>query len=139
MRILGTILIAMVAAACSKEPAGGAPSVGATGGAPGAGAASVSEAAMEAKRLYGTVCATCHGETGRGDGAAAANLQPRPRDYTDAAWQASVGDAEIRKTILEGGLAVGKSPIMPAQPQLADKPEVLDEMVKLVRSFAAAK
>jgi hypothetical protein len=48
-----------------------------------------------------------------------------------------VTDAEIRKTILEGGLAVGKSPIMPAQPQLADKPEVLDEMVKLVRSFAA--
>jgi cytochrome c5 len=80
MRILGTILIAMVAAACSKEPAGGgAPAVGATGGAPGAGAASVSEAAMEAKRLYGTVCATCHGESGRGDGMAAANLCPKPR------------------------------------------------------------
>jgi mono/diheme cytochrome c family protein len=132
MRILWSIVIALVAVACSKEPppsSTGAPS----GGAP----AAASEAASEAKRLYGTVCATCHGETGRGDGMAAANLNPKPRDYGDAAWQASVTDAEIRKTILEGGLAVGKSPIMPAQPQLADKPEVLDELVKLVRSFAA--
>jgi mono/diheme cytochrome c family protein len=132
MRILGSILIALVAVACSKEPPTS------TTEAPSAGApAAASEAASEAKRLYGTVCATCHGETGRGDGMAAANLNPKPRNYSDAAWQASVTDAEIRKTILEGGLAVGKSPIMPAQPQLADKPEVLDELVKLVRSFAA--
>jgi mono/diheme cytochrome c family protein len=131
MRILGSILIALVAVACSKEPAASTTETPSGGAAPAA-----SEAASEAKRLYGTVCATCHGETGRGDGMAAANLNPKPRNYSDAAWQASVTDAEIRKTILEGGLAVGKSPIMPAQPQLADKPAVLDELVKLVRSFA---
>ena len=72
----------------------------------------------------------------RREATAAANLNPRPRDYTDKAWQASVGAAEIRKTILEGGLAVGKSPIMPAQPQLADKPDIVTELVRLIRGFA---
>ena len=34
-----------------------------------------------------------------------------------------------------GGAAVGKSPAMPAQPQLKEKPEVVAEMVKLIRTF----
>jgi mono/diheme cytochrome c family protein len=70
----------------------------------------------EARTTFRTVCASCHGERGHGDGAAAAALNPRPRNYADKAWQASVTDEQIRKTILEGGAAVGKSPRMPANP-----------------------
>jgi mono/diheme cytochrome c family protein len=129
MRHIACVLVVTAALGCAKKESAE------TGSAPPPPPAP-SPAMVEAQNLYGTVCATCHGPGGRGDGPAAANLNPKARDYTDKAWQASVGDAEIRKTILEGGLAVGKSPIMPAQPQLADKPETLDAMVQIIRGFA---
>jgi hypothetical protein len=77
----------------------------------------------------------CHGADGTGNGPAAASLNPRPRNYTDAAWQASITDDQIKETILKGGQAVGKSPMMPGQPQLADQPQVLDGLVKIIRGF----
>ena len=89
----------------------------------------------EARTTFKQVCATCHGENGTGDGPGAAALNPKPRNYTDHAWQAAVTDDQIRQTILMGGAAVGKSPAMPAQPQLRDKPEVVDALVRIVRSF----
>ena len=33
--------------------------------------------------LYLHECAPCHGKTGRGDGVAAPNLEPKPRDFTE--------------------------------------------------------
>lgn len=35
--------------------------------------------------LYRSYCASCHGETGRGDGPIAAHLKPRPTDLTQIA------------------------------------------------------
>lgn len=92
-------------------------------------------AAGEARRIYGSRCATCHGQSGRGDGGAAMSMQPRPRDYTDAAWQASVTDADLTAIIVAGGAALGKSSMMPPAADLADKPEVVAELVKLIRGF----
>jgi cytochrome c553 len=92
-------------------------------------------AAEEARTTFSTVCAACHGKEGRGDGPGAATLTPKPRNYTDKQWQASVTDDQIAKTILMGGAAVGKSPAMPAQPQLKEKPEVVAELVKIIRAF----
>ncbi len=89
----------------------------------------------EAKHTFATLCSTCHGADGKGDGPAAATLDPKPRNYTDKAWQASITDEQLAKVILEGGAAVGKSPLMPPNPQLKDKPEVIAELVKIVRSF----
>ena len=89
----------------------------------------------QARTMFHTVCATCHGEDGQGDGPGAAALNPKPRNYTDKAWQAKVTDDEIKKAILGGGAAVGLSPAMPSQPQLKDKPEVVDALVRIVRSF----
>ncbi|MGE0401997.1 MAG: cytochrome c [Kofleriaceae bacterium] len=94
-----------------------------------------SPAAEEARQLFNTVCATCHGTDGTGNGAAAANLNPKPRNYTDKAWQAATTDDQIRNIILLGGAGVGKSALMPAQTQLKDKPLVVEELVHLVRSF----
>lgn len=87
-----------------------------------------------AREVYTQRCAVCHGESGKGNGPGAATLQPKPRDYSDVAWQNSVKDEDIRKTILYGGAAVGKSPAMPAQTDLDGKPE-LDGLVAIVRSF----
>ena len=85
--------------------------------------------------MFATVCATCHGSDGTGNGPAAETLKPKPRNYTDAAWQASVTDDDLRKTILKGGQGVGKSPMMPGNPQLESQPEVLDGLVKIIRNF----
>ena len=89
----------------------------------------------QAQKMFATVCVMCHGADGTGTGPAAETLNPKPRNYTDPAWQASVTDDDIRKTILLGGQGVGKSPMMPGQPQLKDQPEVLDGLVKIIRGF----
>jgi mono/diheme cytochrome c family protein len=91
----------------------------------------------QAEQMFATVCVTCHGADGRGTGPAAAALEPKPRNYTDAAWQASVTDDQLKDIILKGGQAVGKSPMMPGQPQLKDQPEVLDGLIKIIRKFGA--
>ncbi len=91
--------------------------------------------AQQAQDTYDTVCAMCHGADGRGKGTAAVQLGLKPRDYTDAAWQATISDDEIKKTILLGGAGVGKNPQMPGQPQLEKQPEVLAELVKIIRAF----
>ena len=54
---------------------------------------------------------------------------PTPRPSAQSCWRA--------KVIVEGGGAVGKSLLMPASPALKDKPEVMAELVTLIRSFAA--
>ncbi len=90
-----------------------------------------------AKQVFAERCAACHGPTGRGDGPASAALNPKPRNYTDSAWQASVTDEQIKRTITLGGAAVGKSPIMPASPDLDGKPEVVDGLVKIIRKFGS--
>ena len=90
-----------------------------------------------AQEVYNTRCVPCHGPNGVGDGPASAALTPKPRDYTDAAWQKTVTDDQLKKTILYGGAAVGKSATMPSQPDLESKPEVLDGLVKIIRDFGA--
>ncbi len=89
----------------------------------------------DADEYFATKCRVCHGEGGKGDGPGAAALDPKPRDFTDAAWQGAVTDDHIRKVILSGGAAIGKSPIMPGNPDLKNKPEVVDALVKKVRTF----
>lgn len=91
--------------------------------------------AAEAKKLFKARCMVCHGENGKGDGPGAAALNPKPRDYTNTEWQKSVTDEHIEKTIVYGGAAVGKSPNMPANPDLQSKPEVVKGLVAVVRSF----
>jgi len=89
----------------------------------------------QAARIFGTLCVNCHGADGTGNTPIAASLDPKPRNYTDPAWQASVTDEQIAKTIVGGGASVGKSNVMPPNPDLADKPEVVNGLVKIIRGF----
>lgn len=95
-------------------------------------------APLTGAQVYKMRCVVCHGETGKGNGAGAAALTVKPRDYTDAAWQKVVTDDQIKAIIVKGGGAVGKDPGMPPNPDLADKESVVEELVKIVRSFAPA-
>jgi mono/diheme cytochrome c family protein len=80
-------------------------------------------------------CVVCHGDHGAGDGPGSAALNPKPRAFGDATWQKSVTDELIAKTIVEGGAAVGKDAAMAANPDLRGKPELVAELVKIVRGF----
>ncbi len=102
-----------------------------------AGAEEVPQAAQqEADMVWQTRCVTCHGAAGKGDGAAAAALTPKPRDLSQASWQSSVTDEHIEKIIAEGGQGVGLSMLMPANPDLVSKPDVIKALRLHVRSLA---
>ncbi|HEY2510867.1 MAG TPA: c-type cytochrome [Polyangiaceae bacterium] len=90
----------------------------------------------QALSIFKTRCSTCHGMEGKGNGPASLTLNPKPRNYTDVNWQKSVTDDHIREIIVKGGAAVGKSALMPPNPDLADKPAVVEALMKKVRSFA---
>jgi uncharacterized membrane protein/cytochrome c551/c552 len=91
--------------------------------------------AETATALFQNLCSTCHGLDGRAETDTAKALTPRPRAFTDAAWQAGVTDEHLVKVILEGGAAVGKSALMPANPDLVNQPEVVKALVARVRSY----
>jgi cytochrome c oxidase cbb3-type subunit III len=69
--------------------------------------------AEQGKKLYGQFCVSCHGQSGKGDGAAAAALNPKPRDHTDKELMGKMSDDDMLKVIKNGGASVGKSPLMP--------------------------
>ncbi|HTO55849.1 MAG TPA: cytochrome c [Myxococcota bacterium] len=64
------------------------------------------------KLLYAQYCTTCHGATGRGDGPAAAGLNPKPANHTDHVYMASLSDQHLYQVISKGGASVGKSAMM---------------------------
>ena len=140
------LFVALLAsAACEKNnkpppPTSGAPHAPTESGPShpmGAGGGAAGGAMAAARQIFANTCSTCHGMDGTGTGPAAASLgSAHPRNYTDPGWQASVTDADIRRIILVGGQAVGKSPMMPPNPQLQERPEVLDAMVQIIRGFA---
>lgn len=117
--MLKLVLVSVVLVACTKEKP----------------VEQQSAASIEAHQIFDSLCSTCHGASGQGDGPNAKNLDPKPRNYTDKAWQASITDGQIRETIVKGGAAMGKSPSMPPSPQLESRPDVVIELTKLVRSF----
>jgi len=88
-----------------------------------------------AKFKWRTLCITCHGPYGKGDGAAGLKLNPKPRDFSDPKWQDGITDTQIEDIIVKGGLAVGKSKEMPANPDMGDRPTDLRSLVGKIRSL----
>ena len=92
-----------------------------------------------ARFKWKTLCATCHGREGKGDGAAGLKLDPRPRNFQDPSWQSSVTDEYLIRLIVEGGAAVGKSAQMPASPDMKSRPADLKSLVGKIRSLESKK
>ena len=134
-------LLATVIAGCDAGTTTPAPTPSVSKAATGAptttpvSAAATAAVDAAARNIYSTRCIVCHGPEGAGDGSGAAALVPKPRNLGEAAWQDSISDEQIEKVILDGGAAVGKAPIMPGNPDLKSKPEVLAALRRLVRSL----
>jgi mono/diheme cytochrome c family protein len=84
---------------------------------------------------YQELCVSCHGDDGKGSTPVAAAMNPKPRDLTDAAWHGSTTNEQIKKAIVYGGTAIGKTAAMPGQPQLVSKPDEVNGLVAFVRSL----
>ncbi|HEY8430441.1 MAG TPA: c-type cytochrome [Sandaracinaceae bacterium] len=96
---------------------------------------------FDAAREFATTCGVCHGTGGAGDGPAAATLDPRPANFTDAAFWATRDRAHIVRVITEGGAAVGRSPLMPGFGARYDRAQIealADHVVGLAPEGAIA-
>jgi cytochrome c553 len=69
-------------------------------------------AAQAGQQIYQTNCASCHGESGLGDGPAAAALDPAPQDLRDN--EEGLSDAYLHWRIAEGGQMAPFNSAMPA-------------------------
>lgn len=125
-RIACALFATFALAACSGKDGGD--------GASGTGTQAKAVSA-EAQQTWDTLCATCHGKEGKGDGPAGAALDPKARNFHDAEWQKSVTDDQIKKVIVEGGPAIGKSPLMTPNPQLKGKEDILNGLVQIIRNM----
>ena len=83
---------------------------------------------QEGKKIFLSTCATCHGPTGLGDGAASAGLKPKPRNFQKEKFAYGGDLASIKKTIMNGS---PKSPLMAAFKNVL-KPEQIDAVADYV-------
>lgn len=84
--------------------------------------------------VFGIHCVVCHGEEGRGDGPAAAPLDPRPRDFQDPRIMDQRTDQDLMTVIQKGGPALGKSILMPPWEGILDETEIHD-VIAYIRSL----
>jgi len=105
------------------------------GGALLSGVRSWAQDPAEGRKLYATYCATCHGDKGKGDGAAAKSLPAKPADHTNGAVMNQLNDKFLTELITKGGGAVGKSSFMPAWSGALNEKQIRD-LVVFIRSLA---
>ena len=126
-----TLAIALAAVGCQSGNKNASSEESSGGGA----VKITADARAKAQDMFTTRCAACHGLAGKGDGAGAANLTPRPPNFQDKNWQASISGDNIEKAILYGGAAIGKSPMMPANPDLQSQPAVVAALREKIRQL----
>jgi mono/diheme cytochrome c family protein len=88
------------------------------------------------KTIYLTNCAPCHGKVGKGDGPAAANLNPKPRDHSKGEYMSKLTDDHIGRVVKLGGGIAG-FPGMPAHPQF--KTEDVNAVIAYMRTLSQGK
>lgn len=94
--------------------------------------------AAKGEAKYKTLCVSCHGEKGDGNGPAAAALNPKPTNFTDAANAERLTEEYTYKIIKDGGAANGKSPLMVAWSG-SMKDDELRDVAAYVLKFKPAK
>ncbi|HMD14577.1 MAG TPA: c-type cytochrome [Bacteroidota bacterium] len=92
----------------------------------------------QGKYLYTKYCSVCHGDEGKGDGFNAFNLDPKPRDFTDAKYMNVLDDQRLAETITFGGRGVNRSPLMPSWGGRLNKDQI-QYLIAYVRTFSSSK
>ena len=91
--------------------------------------------AVAGRADYQTLCSSCHGTEGAGDGPVAATLDPKPAKHSDGAFMNTLSDEYLFSVIKEGGAAVGKSAMMaPWGGTVTD--EQIRNLIAFIRSLA---
>ncbi len=88
------------------------------------------------RELYVRYCATCHGDTGRGDGSSAASFASKPADLTDGRLMNGLPDEFLFNVIMNGGPAEGLSPGMPPLSAYLSDPDAR-QVIQYLRTIAA--
>ena len=88
----------------------------------------------EAKSLYNTNCARCHGPEGAADGPDSDKLGAWVPSFQSPEFHQWRSDDEILVAIREGGAAVGQSPAMPPWKSILSEAEIV-ALKDYVRSF----
>lgn len=85
--------------------------------------------AAKGKEIYNGkgVCGTCHGATGKGDGVAAAAMNPKPRSFAKGQFQYDTDgdgktgtDNDLLNILKNGTAKYGGSATMPANPNIPE-------------------
>ena len=92
--------------------------------------------AKAGKIKYEANCVGCHGASGKGDGPAAAALNPKPQDHTNGKVMNALTDKYLFDIIKDGGKAVQKAALMPAANKKLTDQDIWD-MVAYIRSLAS--
>ncbi|GAA0856986.1 PQQ-dependent sugar dehydrogenase [Aliiglaciecola litoralis] len=84
--------------------------------------------------LFAVNCARCHGVKGDGKGPDSGLLGVEMPDLTSPLYHHNTDAEAIKKIIVEGGVAVGKSPLMPPWGGFL-KPKEIDHLVTYIESL----
>jgi mono/diheme cytochrome c family protein len=103
--------------------------------APAEPAAPADTAVARGAAHYQTLCASCHGPRGAGDGPAGQALDPKPAHHDDGKYMNALSNEHLFKVIKEGGASVGKSPLMAPWGGALNDAQIRD-VVAYVRSLA---
>jgi mono/diheme cytochrome c family protein len=97
--------------------------------------------AAAGKAAYTTNCASCHGDTGKGDGPVGAALPPpSPRDFSTGDFKFDTdedgetgSDADLKGVITKGAAAFGGSALMAPWPTLSEAE--VDNVIAFIRTL----
>lgn len=85
------------------------------------------EAIKEGKKLFATYCAICHGDKGKGDGAAGVALNPKPGNFTTATFASQSDGAIFWK------MTTGRTPMASYETSLSE--EQRWQLVSFIRTL----
>jgi mono/diheme cytochrome c family protein len=86
---------------------------------------------VHGKEVYAVRCSPCHGDSGAGDGPAAAAIEPKPRNFKDPGFWRARTRQQLRLVVMNGRPGTLMAPFTGV---LSD--QEIDDVVAYVESFA---